>query len=330
MLYMSIILNKKVVYRFLINLIVKCQKENCKWKGPWNELSHHIKKEHKKNNINEDLIFIKNQLYKSKIHQHELQFLGKTKMNWKCDGEKYDICKSCIVIKDKDVNVGQFNCKECNFNLCEKCMRIYYSFEEDYPDKDIINNNDYISNENNNADNNIQNNNNCNNIYEYRTKDVYELNKSYLCKEHKHLLRYLGVIGSRWVCDGSKLEKKCFSGITDFNQTKIIPRFNCKKCDFDLCLKCMDKYLIKSENHIINDEYTSPKYKHSLKYIGINKDKWRCDGKGLFQDCLSNLNDVDVHPNVPRFRCDQCDFDLCINCFDYYSNVNDEPNCCIF
>ena len=78
-----------------------CQKENCKWKGPWNELGHHIKKEHKENNINEDLIFIKKQFYKSKIHKHELQFLGKTKMNWKCDGEKYDICKSCLVEENK-------------------------------------------------------------------------------------------------------------------------------------------------------------------------------------------------------------------------------------
>ena len=322
----------KLVYRFLINLIVKCQKENCKWKGPWNELGHHIKKEHKDNNINEDLIFIKNQFYKSKIHKHELQFLGKTQMNWKCDGEKYDICKSCIVDENNDEEIGQFNCKECNFNLCEKCMRINYSFEGDYPSKDIIKNNDNIINENNNSNNNIQNNNNgnSNNIYEHRKKDLYELNKSYLCKEHKHLLKYLGVVESRWVCDGRKLDEKCLSGITDFDQTNNIPRFNCEKCDFVLCMKCMDKYLIKSEDYIINNEYTSSKHKHPLKYIGIIKDKWRCDGKGWTLDCFSNIKNVEVHPNVPRFRCEECDFDLCINCFDYYSNINIEESCCIF
>jgi len=334
----------KLVYRFLINLIVKCQKENCKWKGPWNELGHHIKKEHKENNINEDLIFIKKQFYKSKIHKHELQFLGKTKMNWKCDGEKYDICKSCLVEENKVEDIGQFNCKECNFNLCEKCMRIYYSFEKDSPNKSIINNNNNIINENNNSNNNIQNNSNnniqnnrnnnsnsnSNNIYEYRKKDIYELNKSYLCTEHKHLLKYLGVDESGWACDGRKLEDKCASGITDYNQTKNIPRFNCAKCDFDLCLKCMDKYLIKSEDHIIDNEYTSPQHKHPLKYIGIIKDKWRCDSKGLFHDCFSNISELEVHPGIPRFRCDECDFDICINCFDYYSKVNTEHNCCIF
>ena len=317
----------KLVYRFLINLIVKCQKENCKWKGPWNELGQHNKKEHKKNNINEDLIFIKNQFYKSKIHNHELKFLGKTKMNWKCDGDKYDTCKSSKIDNNKNELVEQFNCKECNFNLCEKCMKIYYEFEEDYPMKDIINSNSDTSDGNDNIEINSQNN---NNIYAHRTKDIYELNKMYLCKEHKHLLKYLGVTESDWACDGRKLEKKCLSEITDYGQSSNIPRFRCDKCDFDLCLKCMDNYIIKSEPHIVNKEYISPKHKHPLVYMGLNKDKWRCDRRGMFYDCFSDLTKIEEHENVPRFRCEQCDFDLCINCFDYYAAVKEEESCNIF
>ena len=41
----------ELAYKTLINLIVKCQHENCKWKGPWNDLAEHLDKEHHVNNI---------------------------------------------------------------------------------------------------------------------------------------------------------------------------------------------------------------------------------------------------------------------------------------
>ena len=319
----------KLVYRFLINLIVKCQEEKCEWKGQWNELNQHIKKEHKNNedNINEDIIFVINNFYNSKLHNHQLKYLGDTSFKWKCDGDKFDICKSGKNNDNQNEKIGQFNCKECNFNLCIKCMRASYDSNNDYPPIEEINNkhNDYI-NDNINYNKNIRNN---KDIYWSKAEGIYELNRFYLSKKHKHLLKYEGITNSDWVCDGKTLEAKCFSGITDFGQTCNTPRFHCKKCDFDLCLKCMNNYLIKPRNYIINNEYNYPNHKHPLIYKGTNDDIWYCNGNGIFNKCLTDESlEVKDHKNIPRFRCEQCDFDLCVYCFDFYSNIND--GCCIF
>ena len=85
--------DNKIAYRFLINLIVKCQEEKCNWKGPWNELDNHLKKEHfkNKNDINKNVLFAEGECYKSTIHNHKLQYLGKTSNLWKCDGTKFGI-----------------------------------------------------------------------------------------------------------------------------------------------------------------------------------------------------------------------------------------------
>ena len=34
----------KLVYRRLLNLIIKCNEDNCNWKGIWNEYFEHLKK----------------------------------------------------------------------------------------------------------------------------------------------------------------------------------------------------------------------------------------------------------------------------------------------
>ena len=42
-----------------------------------------------------------------------------------------------------------------------------------------------------------------------------------------------------WCCDKIKGASKCLSGITAFYQAKGIECWRCNKCDFDLCIKCM-------------------------------------------------------------------------------------------
>ena len=71
----------------------------------------------------------------------------------------------------------------------------------------------------------------------------YLPHNKYYTKIHPHPLFFLGLSRNNgWACNGKFLEKKCFSGITDFNQSTGIPRFRCETCDFDLCRKCMDYY----------------------------------------------------------------------------------------
>jgi hypothetical protein len=44
-----------------------------------------------------------------------------------------------------------------------------------------------------------------------------------------------------WDCDGKHhtKEKKCMSGLTGFYQSEHIQGYNCRRCDFDVCLKCI-------------------------------------------------------------------------------------------
>lgn len=41
-----------------------------------------------------------------------------------------------------------------------------------------------------------------------------------------------------WACDGRLLPGGCRSGLTDWHQSKGMPRFRCSTCDFDLCALC--------------------------------------------------------------------------------------------
>ena len=309
--------DNKIAYRFLINLIVKCQEEKCNWKGPWNELDNHLKKEHfkNKNDINKNVLFVEGECYKSTIHNHKLKYLGKTSNSWKCDGTKFGKCQSGITDFNQTSDITQFTCKECNFNLCEKCMRYYYdSGNIDYPTQELLNQNQIQ----------IQNNNN-----EHGENNVFEINKFYLSKVHKHLLKFLGVSNENWFCDGRSLPEKCYCGKNDYETRRDIPRFRCQECDFDLCLECMKNHIILGQNYIINNKYTCSEHKHPMVYMGITHDRWYCNGKSFNRKCFSGITGFDQTENIPRFRCDQCDFDFCINCFDYYSNV-EKNNCIIF
>ena len=117
-----------------------------------------------------------------------------------------------------------------------------------------------------------------------------------------------------WACNGKFFPNKYLSGITDFNQTKNIPIFRCEQCDFDLCENCMNYYRKKNyfELFKVYKVYIHP---HPLTYIGVrNNERWLCDGKSFQGACLSGITDFDQSKNMPRFRCEKCNFDLCKNC----------------
>ena len=55
------------------------------------------------------------------------------------------------------------------------------------------------------------------------------------CQVVKHLPNHSG----SWNCDKVKGASKCLSGLTGFYQSKGIEGWRCAKCDWDLCIKCM-------------------------------------------------------------------------------------------
>ena len=56
---------------------------------------------------------------------------------------------------------------------------------------------------------------------------------------HPHLMTYM--TSWSWNCDGRKLPNGCYSINYSFGRDK--PRYRCHQCDFDLCDKCIVKYV---------------------------------------------------------------------------------------
>ena len=48
-----------------------------------------------------------------------------------------------------------------------------------------------------------------------------------------------------WACDGMSVPGGCISGITGFYQTSGMKHYSCNYCNYDLCEKCIQKYLVK-------------------------------------------------------------------------------------
>ena len=57
---------------------------------------------------------------------------------------------------------------------------------------------------------------------------------------HQHIMTYM--TSWNWHCDERNLPNGCYSSNPGFDKT--VPRFRCHSCDFDLCNKCVVKYVI--------------------------------------------------------------------------------------
>ena len=296
----------KIVYRHLINLVITCQEENCNWKGACKEYFEHLKSSHNKkieDNASSKIIPVNFELYKyykATTHEHPLKYLDTTMDNkWICDATKLNGgCLSGSNVNNLSKNFKRFRCMQCDYDLCEKCLIKYYD------DKFVI--------KNDNSNN----------------RNLYLFEKAYYSQAHEHPLIFLDKSEENgWACDGKNLINKCFSGITDFNQSKGIPRFRCQKCDFDLCENCMNYYR-KKKFYEINKAYKVSCHSHPLVYMGKVNNGWGCDGRKLEERCFSGTNDFYQTNGFERFRCEKCDFDLCGNCMDFYMNY--KKGCIVF
>ena len=294
----------KIVYRHLINLLIKCPKENCNWKGTNKDYFEHLKTSHNEiipenmetNESNYELY----KYYKSTTHNHPLKYLDTTMDNgWGCDGRNLPSkCLSGITDFHQTTKLKRFRCMQCDYDLCIKCMNKYYD------NKYLIKN----DNSNNRA--------------------LYLINKPYHTQVHQHPLIFIDKTSDNgWACNGKDLSNRCFSGITGFYQSQGIPRFRCEKCDFDLCENCVNFYR-KKKFYEMHQPYKAGCHSHGLVYLGkAEEDNWLCDGRKFKEGCFSGFNNFKQTKGSHRFRCDKCDFDLCGNCMDYYYTTK---GCIIF
>jgi hypothetical protein len=149
---------------------------------------------------------------------------------------------------------------------------------------------------------------------------VYKLNEYYLCKVHPHLLKYVGLKKGGWMCDAIMFnEDQCGLTAKEYDTS---PRFRCDKCDFDICAPCMVKnFIIKRQEYTVNNEYNCKEHEHPLKYMGVTEEEWKCGASALTHNCITETTGTgEIITKLPRFKCENCDFNMCINCFEFYSN----------
>jgi hypothetical protein len=147
-------------------------------------------------------------------------------------------------------------------------------------------------------------------IAEYKKEEgwessQFELYKYYKAKNHVHPLKYLDTtMDNGWKCN------ECEWGM---DKSKIVKRFGCMQCDYNLCEKHMLKY--HDKNFIYNDSnerylylfkkaYYSKKHEHPLIFLDKSRETdWVCDGIKLDnKKCYSVITDSKQSKGIPRFR----------------------------
>ena len=64
--------------------------------------------------------------------------------------------------------------------------------------------------------------------------------------------------------------------------------------------------------------FVTNQHEHPLKAAPAG-DVWLCNGRNLEAGCYTEKNTYDGAPESKRFRCDLCDYDLCIKCLSIYA-----------
>lgn len=108
-------------------------------------------------------------------------------------------------------------------------------------------------------------------------------NKKQLLNYHNHSLLNYTFRNVNWKCN---ICKRLFLG-----NTKI--RYRCQHCDFDVCQDCIDDVY-----------YDTIYHEHRLTNMTLHPSKWICDV------CKKHYD----YNSIVRYRCNECDFDVCLNC----------------
>jgi len=124
---------------------------------------------------------------------------------------------------------------------------------------------------------------------------------------HEHNL-YFCNLDNGWVCDMPEKIGGCRRNIKEEYQSYSIPRFRCHECNFDLCDLCA-KY--KSHSYVNHPWHSHPLYRC---YVD---DGWICEGRIAKGGCRSYIIDFNQSGLIPRYRCDECDYDLCDKCMKF-------------
>jgi len=69
----------------------------------------------------------------------------------------------------------------------------------------------------------------------------------------------------------------------------------------------------------VGEEYKASVHRHPLKYV--EKEGWVCNGMSISGGCKSKFTPSGRFKQTKgerRFRCSDCDYDLCVKCLEAY------------
>ena len=176
----------------------------------------------------------------------------------------------------------------------EKCPNIKVDYKEKYLEykkkyEDLLKKYTELEiNNKNNINNNDKNNNN-ENILRGRPN----LKNEFKSRFHPHILINDTNDGNDWICN------VCHENYKAFDKD----RFKCEneECEFDICLKCI---LLEQSGYHFNKIFFSENHEHLLKDDTFDETNWICNV----------CNKTYAQQSVKRFRCEECDFDMCNEC----------------
>jgi hypothetical protein len=103
----------------------------------------------------------------------------------------------------------------------------------------------------------------------------------------------------------------------DENKKVIEHELNNDKNHLEMAIKFIkDNNIVKKKvKFVLGEKVKASCHPHMMTYM--TSLSWICDGSSLPKGCYS-INSV-FSRNIPRFRCSQCDFDLCDKCIVKYA-----------
>lgn len=140
---------------------------------------------------------------------------------------------------------------------------------------------------------------------------------SVLVSCHKHPL-CLSLDNVPWRCDGANFQGGCVRGGTSHVRTREWNKFRCEACNFDLCEGCVERFAQTERRFKVRC------HPHQLKRSYVSNG-WACDGRSMVGGCVSGCTDFGQLDGRKRFRCDDCNFDMCGPCARQHEDVPSHP-----
>ena len=124
--------------------------------------------------------------------------------------------------------------------------------------------------------------------------------------------------GGKWFCDICRNTDKTFLDNT--------LSFNCNICQYDLCEKCIEEH-----NYInINNKMSQHVQKGKKAYVSQHPHYLLLNCKEDRNNWFCDICKNETSSYVYSLRCEKCDYDVCLLCYEKFSVIKEDCCCIIY